>query len=70
MQSKLLLTRKNHHETQEYLAQLLGITAQAYRHKENGLSEFKLNEMFILADHYGMTTDQLFSYRKSTQNVN
>ena len=41
-------------------AKLLGITKSGYWNKENGISEFKLSEAFLLAERYDLSVDELF----------
>lgn len=60
MQWQLIKLRKENKETQEYLSQLLGISESAYRNKELGKNQFKLNEMFILSKHYESNIDEIF----------
>lgn len=60
MQWNLIKLRKEHEETQEELSQLLGISESAYRNKELGKNQFKLDEMFALAKHYNERVDEIF----------
>ncbi|AUJ29596.1 helix-turn-helix transcriptional regulator [Liquorilactobacillus hordei] len=66
MQYKLVALRKSDGETQRDIASLLGITEQAYRNKENGKTEFKMNEMFDLARHFNAKIEEIFLPRKYT----
>lgn len=66
MQYKLAGIRKEHGETQEKLASLLGVNVQSYRNKEMDKTEFKLSEMFIIAGHYEMRVEDIFLPRKYT----
>ncbi|MFT9005524.1 MAG: helix-turn-helix domain-containing protein [Liquorilactobacillus hordei] len=66
MQYKLVALRKNGGETQKDIAILLGITEQAYRNKENGKTEFKMNEMFDIALHFNAKIEEIFLPRKYT----
>ncbi len=67
MQNQLYGLRKGHNETQKDLARLLSISEGAYRNKENGKAEFKMSEMFMISDHYGIPIDQIFLPRKYTK---
>lgn len=66
MQSKLILLRIENKVTQERLATLLKIDVSTYRKKENGLNEFKLTEMFIVASYFNKTLDEIFLNRNVT----
>ena len=46
--------------TQEELANKIGITTRNYISKENGKSQFKLDEAKLIADLFGTTIDELF----------
>lgn len=46
--------------TQSQIAELLGISKQAYYLKENGKTDFKLSEMRILANFFNKSLDELF----------
>lgn len=60
MQEKLLLLRKRHSYTQEYVANYLGISTKQYNYKERGLSEFTSDEMFKLGDLFDKKLDEIF----------
>ncbi|MFT8491512.1 helix-turn-helix transcriptional regulator [Liquorilactobacillus satsumensis] len=66
MQYKLLALRKEKNETQKDVAEMLGITEASYRNKENGKTQFKMNEMFCLASHYCHSIEEIFLPRKFT----
>lgn len=59
-QWNLIRLRKENNETQEDLARLLGISENGYREKENGKSQFKGDEMFLIASHYEKKVDEIF----------
>lgn len=42
------------------ISELLGVDERTYFNKENGLSQFKLNEMFIISREFGMPMDEIF----------
>ena len=60
MQVLLEKIRKGNLETQEFLANLIGVDVRTYQNKEAGVSQFKLNEMFVIANHYGKPIDKIF----------
>lgn len=67
MQSLLIGLRKEHGDSQKDLARLLKISEEAYRNKELGRSQFKMNEMFTLAGRYNQKVDDIFLPRKYTK---
>lgn len=70
MQWNLMKIRKEHSETQYDLATMLGLSVEGYRLKENGLSQFKSDEMFLIAEHYQLSIADIFlptKYTKSKQ---
>lgn len=52
--------RKYHELTLEDMGNLLNITSRAYQNKENGTSQFKMNEMFILSKKFNKSMDEIF----------
>ena len=60
MQEKLILLRKKRNVKQEILAKLLDITQKTYSYKELGKSEFTMNEMFKIANYFGLTIEDIF----------
>ena len=70
MQWNLYRIRKEKGETQKELATLIGVSEESYRLKEKGDNQFKSDEMFIIAKHYGKTMEEIFlptKYTKSKQ---
>lgn len=63
MQENLLLLRKRHHYSQEYVAKYLGISSTQYGYKERGLYEFTQDEMFLLRDLFNMNMEDIFMPR-------
>lgn len=61
MQEKLIRTRKANLETQEKIAKLIGVDVRTYQNKENGATQFKMNEMFIIATHFNKKIDEIFT---------
>lgn len=66
IQGRLIAIRKEYNETQKELADLVGISEDAYRNKERGNTQFKLEEMFYISEHYGMAIEEIFLPRKTT----
>ena len=60
MQSKLIILRKERNVNQEVLSNLLGISLKQYGFKENGKSKFDGDEMFKIADYFGMKVEDIF----------
>lgn len=60
MQSRLIGIRKYHKDTQQQIADILGISRELYSKKENGHTEFTCNEMFLLAKRYNVSIESLF----------
>lgn len=60
MQWNLIMLRKENNETQQNLAELLNLSTTSYREKETGKTQFKGDEMFIIAEHYGKKIEQIF----------
>ncbi|GKS80696.1 hypothetical protein LPAF129_03810 [Ligilactobacillus pabuli] len=66
MQYILTGIRKEHGELQDDLAKMLNISTAAYRNKEQGKTQFKMDEMFKIADHYNVKIEDIFLPRKYT----
>jgi len=60
MQEKLIRIRRSNLESQSVLAKLIGVDLRTYQNKEAGVSQFKLNEMFAIASHYGKKIEDIF----------
>lgn len=69
MQILLYEARKQAGYTQKDIANKLGISETAYRMKETSQTEFKMSEMFEIADILGKDISDLFRY-KSSRNRN
>ncbi|BDX47711.1 hypothetical protein L6E_21250 [Enterococcus hirae] len=72
MQWNLYRIRKEKGETQKELATLIGVSEESYRLKEKGNNQFKSDEMFIIAKHYGKTIEEIFlptEYTKSKRSA-
>ena len=60
MQILLVKARKAHLETQKDVAKMIGVDLRTYQNKESGISQFKQNEMFLIAKHYNCLIDEIF----------
>lgn len=60
MQYLLEAIRRSRKESQESLASLIGVDVRTYQNKEKGVSQFKQDEMFIIARHFGAKIDEIF----------
>lgn len=60
MQEKLLIMRKKAGLSQLEMANMIGVSPNTYNHKENGLKQFKANEMFKIADYFNLKLDDIF----------
>ena len=60
MQLKLIGLRTETKTTQHDLAELIGVTELSYRNKELGRTEFKINEMFKIAQYFNKKVDDIF----------
>lgn len=58
--SELSKLRKYNELTYKGMAELLNIDERTYYNKEKGLSQFKLNEMFIISQTFKMSMDEIF----------
>lgn len=50
------------------MAELLNISLKTYSNKENGLTQFDMDEMFMLARYFNVKVDELFT-PSSSRNV-
>ena len=60
MQEKLLLIRKNKNITQQFFADLIGISLNQYSAKENGKYNFDCDEMFAISEYLDMKIEDIF----------
>lgn len=60
MQSKLAAIRRYHNKSQKEIADLIGVDVRTYINKEQGKTQFKANEMFIIAKYFGKTIEEIF----------
>ncbi|WP_353048101.1 XRE family transcriptional regulator [Oceanobacillus sp. ISL-73] len=59
-QTKLASLRRYHNFSQPYMADLIDVDVRTYINKENGTSQFKLTEMFIISRKFDMPIDEIF----------
>ena len=69
MQEKLLLIRKNRNITQQFFADLIGISVNQYGLKENGKYNFDCDEMFTIANYLNMKIEDIFLPSKHQNGV-
>lgn len=65
---KIRTLRKNKNMTQEELAEVLSVSAQAVSKWENGISAPDIELLPILARYFGISMDELFNYRLNALN--
>jgi|SRR5699024_1259245 len=59
-QEKLASIRRSRNISQREVAEVVGIATETYNNKELGKTQFKASEMFIIADFFGKTVDEIF----------
>lgn len=67
MQNNLIILRKNNNITQKKMAIFLNISEVQYSKKEKGIAAFTQDEMFKIADYFGLKVDDIFLPRKATK---
>ncbi|AIW83098.1 helix-turn-helix transcriptional regulator [Bacillus mycoides] len=60
MQDKLISFRMSKRVTQKDMAELLGVDKRTYVNKEHGVTQFKANEMFLVAQYFGAEIGEIF----------
>lgn len=60
MQWNLIKLRKENNISQEYLAKALDISERSYGMKERGESDFRVGEMIIIHNIFGISMDEIF----------
>ncbi|EOO33952.1 hypothetical protein IIU_02692 [Bacillus cereus VD133] len=60
MQNKLVSLRMYNRLTQQDMADLIGIDKRTYVNKEYGVTQFKANEMFLIAQKFGKGIEEIF----------
>ena len=61
LQEKLVKIRKENGVNQSDLAKLLGISKNSYSLKEQGKTDFKISEMFKIANHFKKSISDIFT---------
>lgn len=57
---KLKSLRAQHGDTQTDLAEFLGVRVSTFNFKENGKTDFTLNEAYKIAKKYNSTVEEIF----------
>jgi DNA-binding XRE family transcriptional regulator len=60
MQYKLESLRRSRKESQEDMAKLIKVDVRTYQNKEKGITQFKGDEMFLIAQHFNKKIDDIF----------
>ena len=60
MQWNLIRLRKENDYSQDDMAKMLEVSEATYRNKELGKTQFKMDEMFILSNHFGKEIEDIF----------
>ncbi len=60
MQYKLESLRRSLKESQEDMAKLINVDVRTYQNKEKGVTQFKGDEMFLIAKHFNKKIDEIF----------
>ncbi len=60
---RLLQVRKENHETQEQLAQLLGVGKSQISELENGNTSTTLEKLVLICEHYKVSSDYLLGLK-------
>lgn len=66
MQWNLIKLRRDRGLSQGDVAKILGVSEGTYRNKEVGKTQFKMDEMFILADYFEEDISDIFLDSKYT----
>jgi len=59
-QKELAAIRRYHDISQEKMANYLNITTRTYINKENGVSEFRLSEIFKISKLFNRSIEEIF----------
>ena len=60
MQKKLIAWRRFYGITQKEMADKLGVDVRTYINKEQGVTQFKADEMFLIANILGKEISEIF----------
>ncbi|WP_156418757.1 helix-turn-helix transcriptional regulator [Lentibacillus amyloliquefaciens] len=61
-QKELAAIRRYFNYSQTRMANLLNIDVRTYINKENGVTQFKMNEMFIISKMFKKPIEEIFLY--------
>lgn len=67
MQYLLDSIRRSKKITQEDMAKLLNIDVRTYQNKEKGVTQFKQNEMFIIAKFFYLQTSRITKFGERSE---
>lgn len=59
-QKKLASIRRSKNISQREVASIIGVATETYNNKELGKSQFKASEMFLIADYFGTSIEEIF----------
>lgn len=60
MQWNLIRLRKENGLTQADMAKLIDKTEETYRNKEKGVTQFSMDEMFIISNYFKQNIENIF----------
>lgn len=60
MQWNLIMVRRKNKLTQADMAKVIGVTEETYRNKENGITQFKMDEMFLISNRLKKPLEEIF----------
>ncbi|MEK4502767.1 helix-turn-helix transcriptional regulator [Bacillus sp. FSL R12-0069] len=60
MQDNLVKWRMYNRLNQQDMADLIGVDKRTYANKEHGVTQFKANEMFLIAQKFGKGIEEIF----------
>lgn len=60
MQSKLLVLRREANITQKQMASIINVSLATYCNKELGKVQFTIDEMFKIAEYFGLGISDIF----------
>ncbi|MFY0521052.1 helix-turn-helix transcriptional regulator [Lysinibacillus sp. UGB7] len=60
MQTNLIKLRSSSNVTQKQLADLIEVDVRTYINKEQGISQFKCNEMFAISYYFKKDVESIF----------
>ncbi len=60
LQDNLIKLRMYNRLNQQDMADLIGVDKRTYVNKEHGVTQFKANEMFLIAQKFGKGIEEIF----------